>query len=61
MEINQSILKNDKDVNDFAREIYRMGLISLEEMQSLLNRIELLQSGKLVPEVAFNKQKQADA
>lgn len=54
-------LKNDKDVNDFAREIYRMGLISLEEMQNLLNRIELLQSGKLVPEVAFNKQKQADA
>ncbi len=48
-------LKNDKDVQDFIREIYRMGLINLAEMQSLKERIELLQSGKLVPEIAFNK------
>lgn len=48
-------LKKDKDANEFAREIYRMGLINLDEMQGLLQRIELLQSGKLIPEIAFNK------
>lgn len=54
-------LKNDKDADDFAREIYRMGLINFDEMQGLLKKIELLQSGDLVPDIVFSNSMQPNA
>lgn len=43
--------KLGKNADDFARELYRSGIINLEEMQQLLSRIEQLQEGKLVPRI----------
>ncbi len=43
--------KGDKNADDFARELYRSGILNLTEMQELLKRIEELQEGKLVPQI----------
>ena len=43
--------KLGKNADDFARELYRSGILNLEEMQHLLSRIEQLQEGKLVPKI----------
>jgi len=43
--------KVDKNADDFARELYRSGVLNLEEMQQLLKRIKDLQQGKLVPRI----------
>lgn len=44
-------IKSDKNADDFARELYRTGILNLSEMQQLLNRIEDLQEGRLVPRI----------
>jgi CRISPR/Cas system Type II protein with McrA/HNH and RuvC-like nuclease domain len=43
--------KGDKNAEDFARELYRSGLLNLSEMNHLLERIEDLQEGKLIPRI----------
>ncbi len=43
--------KGDKNAADFARELYRSGLLNLSELNQLLARIEDLQEGKLVPKI----------
>lgn len=43
--------KGNKNADDFARELYRSGILNLSEMQQLLNRIEELQEGKLAPQI----------
>lgn len=43
--------KGDMNADDFARELYRSGVLNLAEMQQLLQRIEDLQKGELVPRI----------
>lgn len=43
--------KGVQNADDFARELYRNGILNLAEMQQLLKRIEDLQEGKLAPEL----------
>lgn len=43
--------KGDQNADDFARDLYRSGVLNLKEMQDLLERISLLQEGKLVPKL----------
>jgi 5-methylcytosine-specific restriction endonuclease McrA len=42
-------LKSDKPVDEFIRQLYRDGLLSLEEFNTLKQKVSDLQAGKLVP------------
>jgi len=48
-------MKNDKDVNDFARERYKEGIISLAEFKALEEKIIKLQNGEIKPNLELIK------
>jgi 5-methylcytosine-specific restriction endonuclease McrA len=43
-------LKNDKSAEEFARLLYKDDLLSLSEFKEIMQKIKLLQEGKLVPD-----------
>jgi hypothetical protein len=44
-------MKNDKDVDDFIRELYQEGLVNLEQLKQLKEKINKLKKGEIIPDV----------
>ena len=48
-------MKSDKDVEQFLRELYKEGIIGLDDFKALKEKIEKLQKGEIMPDIQLIK------